>query len=145
MRKKPNPTDVALGARVRARRVQMNMSQTTLGRYLDVSFQQIQKYERGVNRISASNLSKLSDVLHLPIANLFAVEEGSKPYDMCLLTSMQKADCVRLNRAFVRILSARKRRMIVSIVGLIADVESENPDCSSEASAIAMGEITNDP
>lgn len=62
-----NPTDVYVGEKLRARRLAMKMSQTELGAVADISFQQIQKYERGINRISISMLHKFADALQAPI------------------------------------------------------------------------------
>ncbi len=67
----PNPVDVHVGARLRVRRTLLGMSQTTLGGSLGVSFQQMQKYERGANRISASRLFDLSRILDVPIQFFF--------------------------------------------------------------------------
>ena len=70
----PDPVDIHVGARVRERRVSLGMSQRDLGNYLGVSFQQFQKYERGVNRLSAGKLWALSNFFEVPIEWFF---EGS--------------------------------------------------------------------
>ncbi len=67
----PNPVDVHVGARLRVRRTLMGMSQTTVGDAIGLTFQQMQKYERGANRISASRLFALSRVLDVPIQHFF--------------------------------------------------------------------------
>ena len=67
----PHPIDVHVGARVRVRRTLLGMSQTTLGEALGITFQQMQKYEKGTNRISASRLFDLSRVLDVPIQYFF--------------------------------------------------------------------------
>ena len=67
----PNPVDVHVGKRIRERRVSLGMSQTDLGEYLGLTFQQIQKYEKGANRISASKLWALSNFLKVPIGWFF--------------------------------------------------------------------------
>ncbi len=67
----PNPVDVHVGARLRVRRALLGMSQTTLGEAIGLSFQQVQKYESGVNRISASRLFDLSRVLDVPVQFFF--------------------------------------------------------------------------
>ncbi len=71
LRDGPNPVDVHVGARVRERRVSLGMTQTDLGEYLRLTFQQIQKYERGTNRISASKLWVLSNFFEVPIEWFF--------------------------------------------------------------------------
>ena len=73
---KPHPVDVHVGARVRARRTLLGMTQTDLGDAAGLTFQQIQKYERGTNRISASRLFKLCQVLDVPVNFFF---EGISP------------------------------------------------------------------
>ena len=67
----PSPVDVHVGARVRVRRTLLGMSQTTLGDAIGITFQQVQKYERGANRISASRLFALSRVLDVPVEYFF--------------------------------------------------------------------------
>src|SRR5579862_6394774 len=68
----PNPTDVHVGSRVRLRRNMMGLSQGKLGEALGLSFQQVQKYERGINRIGASRLYELSSVLGVGVSYFFA-------------------------------------------------------------------------
>jgi transcriptional regulator with XRE-family HTH domain len=67
----PNPVDVHVGSRIRLRRMLLGMSQTELGHALDLTFQQVQKYERGDNRVSASMLHKTSQVLDIPVSFFF--------------------------------------------------------------------------
>ena len=67
----PNPIDVHVGKRVRARRTLMGLSQSKLGKAIDTTFQQVQKYERGMNRISSSRLYQIAQVLDLPIPYFF--------------------------------------------------------------------------
>jgi transcriptional regulator with XRE-family HTH domain len=74
--KSPNPTDKHVSARVRMRRLMLDMSQTNLGDALGLTFQQIQKYEKGTNRIGASRLQHISHVLQVPISFFF---EGYSP------------------------------------------------------------------
>lgn len=69
--KKPDPVDVHVGGRVRLRRMLLGMSQEELGNRLGLTFQQIQKYERGANRIGASRLYKISRILEVPVSFLF--------------------------------------------------------------------------
>src|SRR5712664_2893543 len=72
--KSPNPIDKHVGSRVRMRRMMLGMSQTKLGDALGITFQQVQKYEKGTNRISASRLQQISHTLQLPVSFFF---EGS--------------------------------------------------------------------
>ncbi len=68
MVKKPDPIDVHVGSRLRLRRTLLGMSQEKLGKALSLTFQQVQKYERGANRIGASRLYRLSQILDVPVA-----------------------------------------------------------------------------
>jgi transcriptional regulator with XRE-family HTH domain len=76
--KAPNPTDLHVGERVRMYRVKAGISQTDLGRHLGITFQQIQKYEKGINRIGASRLQQISELLSIPVAALFDDLPGAK-------------------------------------------------------------------
>src|SRR6476646_7825794 len=68
----PDPVDVHVGSRIRIRRLLIGMNQETLARALGLTFQQVQKYEGGANRVSASRLSQIADVLGVPIAYFFS-------------------------------------------------------------------------
>ena len=130
--RRPNPMDIHVGSRVRLRRMLLGMSQEKLGDRMGLTFQQIQKYERGINRIGASRLFDLSNVLgvsvqffyddaeHLersPAAPGFA-EEPSESYIVDFLNSREGLE---LNKAFVRIKDARVRRSMVDLVKSLAD------------------------
>ncbi|MHA1554094.1 MAG: helix-turn-helix domain-containing protein, partial [Alphaproteobacteria bacterium] len=71
IKKQPNPIDVHVGGRVRLRRMMLGMSQEKLGDQLGITFQQIQKYEKGTNRIGASRLQNISTVLSVPVSFFF--------------------------------------------------------------------------
>ena len=75
-KKKPNPIDVHVGSRVRLRRMMTGMSQEKLGEHLGITFQQIQKYEKGTNRIGASRLQSISNVLQVPVSFFFEGAPG---------------------------------------------------------------------
>jgi transcriptional regulator with XRE-family HTH domain len=77
MERSPNPIDIHVGSRVRLRRLLLGMSQEKLGDELGVTFQQVQKYERGANRIGASRLYRVSKVLQVPVGFFFEGLEGS--------------------------------------------------------------------
>src|ERR1700749_4595042 len=70
-KKAPNPTDKHVGARVRMRRMMLGMSQEKLGDSLGLTFQQVQKYEKGTNRIGASRLQQISQILQVPVSFFF--------------------------------------------------------------------------
>jgi transcriptional regulator with XRE-family HTH domain len=73
-----NPTDLHVGKRVRMFRVKAGISQTDLAQHLGITFQQVQKYEKGINRISSSRLQKISELLDIPVAALFEDLPGAK-------------------------------------------------------------------
>jgi transcriptional regulator with XRE-family HTH domain len=123
------PIDKHLGKRVRMRRLMLRMSQTELGEALDLTFQQVQKYEKGENRIGASRLQHISEVLGVPIVFFF---EGA-PHNRrqqnaqtAALSPKSVADClstvdgIKLTSAFMQIRDAKVRRSIVSLVEGIA-------------------------
>lgn len=134
MIKVPNPTDKYVGARVRMRRIMMNMSQEKLGEALGVTFQQVQKYEKGANRISASRLQQISKTLEMPPAYFF---EGAPGPDVAtgegfadsavdyVADFLSTAEGLQLNKAFARIHDARVRRRIVDLVVALADQDEK--------------------
>ena len=69
--KAPNPVDKYVGSRVRMRRIMLGMSQEKLGDALGLTFQQVQKYEKGTNRVGASRLQQISEILQVPVSFLF--------------------------------------------------------------------------
>ena len=124
----PNPTDVHVGSRVRMRRIMLKMSQEKLGEALGITFQQVQKYEKGMNRISSSRLQQLSDILRVPV--VFFFEDGAGPQKSHLGQAavddirqfVTSREGLRLIQAFSRIKSSEMRRYIV---GLVRDLASE--------------------
>jgi len=115
---KPDPTDVYVGAAIRKFRMIAGLSQTDLGKALDVSFQQLQKYEKGMNRVSASKLQKIANALHMPVAAFFegGPDVGSRkaqpdPWGDLLSTKMG----VRLCVAFAAISDHSLRTLIVDL------------------------------
>ncbi len=135
--RRPNPVDVHVGSRVRLRRMLLGMSQEKLGERLGLTFQQVQKYEKGINRIGASRLFDLAQVLGVPVQ--FFYEEAPMAADASPLQAAGFADNrgesyiveflnsregLELNRAFVRIQDAKVRRSIVELVRSLAAEES---------------------
>jgi transcriptional regulator with XRE-family HTH domain len=136
MNRPSNIVDVYVGARLRMRRMMLGMSQSKLGQLLGVTFQQIQKYEKGANRISASRLKQAAQVLETSIdfflegapaqpsmAGVFA--ESSQPFD---LTFLATTEGFQLNRAFLRIRDPKVRRRIVDLVVSLAPPDDENEE-----------------
>ncbi|MEP9367827.1 helix-turn-helix transcriptional regulator [Xanthobacter sp. VNH20] len=131
-KKAPNPIDKYVGSRVRMRRMMVGMSQEKLGESLGITFQQIQKYEKGTNRIGASRLQQISLVLSVPVAFFFEGapslatdsegfgEAHSPAYVSDFLAT---SDGLVLTRNFMRITDAKIRRRIVELVTAIAGEE----------------------
>lgn len=125
-KKKPNPIDIHVGSRVRLRRTMLGMSQEKLGEHLGITFQQIQKYEKGANRIGASRLQQISTVLNTPVAFFFEDAPGMKPPTQAgfaeaestnyVVDFLSSSEGLQLNRAFVKIRDAKVRRKIVEMV-----------------------------
>ena len=133
-KKKPNPVDIHVGARVRLRRTMISMSQEKLGEHLGITFQQIQKYEKGTNRIGASRLQKICEVMGVPVSFFFeGISEAApgptggfaEPSSEYVTDFMSSAESVQLNRAFTRIQDPKVRRRIVDLVRSLADAEIE--------------------
>jgi transcriptional regulator with XRE-family HTH domain len=123
--KKPKPTDKHVGSRVRMRRLMLAMSQEKLGAALGLTFQQVQKYESGANRIGASRLQQMSHVLQVPVAFFFeGAPNASAPHgsngsalSMAQIDDfVSDSDGLRLIGAFMRIDNAAVRRRIVMLV-----------------------------
>jgi len=133
---KPNPIDVHVGARVRLRRTLLGMSQEKLGESIGLTFQQVQKYERGANRIGASRLYDLSRVLDVPVSFFFddispnvatAAEarlEGmtdEAPSPAHEADPMMRRETLELMRAYYRIGNAQVRRRLFDLTKAIAN------------------------
>ena len=139
----PNPVDVHVGTRMRMRRMMLAVSQEKLGEALGVSFQQIQKYEKGSNRIGAGRLQDIATHLQVPISYFYEDMPGTTPatgfaeaetsYVSELLTS---SDGVELTRAFLKVKDPAVRRRIVDLVKSIAgSSDDEASDGRKPASA----------
>jgi len=133
-KKKPNPIDIHVGSRVRLRRNMLGMSQEKLGESLGITFQQIQKYEKGTNRVGASRLQAIASILGVPVSFFFEdapggnsgqgpgfAEDSSANYVVDFLNT---SEGLQLNRAFVKISDSKVRRKVVELVkALSADDE----------------------
>jgi transcriptional regulator with XRE-family HTH domain len=136
--RRPNPIDVHVGSRVRFRRMLLGMSQEKLGEKLGLTFQQIQKYEKGINRIGASRLFDLAQVLGVPVQ--FFYEEApagepsqllpqgfaERPAESSIVEFLRSRDGLELNKAFVRISDAKARRAIVDLVRSLANDDTND-------------------
>ncbi|MDX2287463.1 MAG: helix-turn-helix transcriptional regulator [Hyphomicrobiaceae bacterium] len=133
--RRPNPIDIHVGSRVRLRRMLLGMSQEKLGEHLGLTFQQVQKYEKGVNRIGASRLFDLSQVLGVPVQFFYEEVPGpstgdgmsfaERSGDSYVFDFLSSREGLELNKAFVRVADPRVRRAIVDLVrSLAGDVEA---------------------
>jgi transcriptional regulator with XRE-family HTH domain len=130
-KKAPNPIDKHVGSRVRMRRMMLGMSQEKLGNNLGLTFQQVQKYEKGTNRIGASRLQQISNILQVPVSFFFEgaptvgpfarVEGmGEAPSPAYVSDFLATSDGLALTKAFMRISDSKLRRRIVDLVEQIA-------------------------
>jgi transcriptional regulator with XRE-family HTH domain len=125
--KPPHPVDKHVGSRVRMRRLMLEMSQEKLGEALGLTFQQIQKYEKGTNRIGASRIQQISNILQIPVSFLFegapdslVSAEGFEASPAYVADFLATSEGLALTRAFTRIADAKLRRSIVDMVERIA-------------------------
>ena len=125
--KKPNPIDTHVGSRVRLRRMLMGMSQERLGDSMALTFQQVQKYEKGVNRIGASRLFQISKILDVPVQFFFEeapdLAEASAAPGMAepesetfIIEFLNSREGLELNRAFSKISDAKIRKSVIDLV-----------------------------
>jgi transcriptional regulator with XRE-family HTH domain len=129
VKKAPNPIDKYVGSRVRMRRMMLGMSQEKLGNALGLTFQQVQKYEKGTNRIGASRLQQISNILQVPVSFFFdgapepearADELSEAPSPLYVADFLATSDGLALTRAFMRIEDPKLRRKIVELVEQMA-------------------------
>ncbi len=136
----PDPIDVFVGSRVRARRVGLRLSQTKLGDALGITFQQIQKYENGTNRIGASNLYKISKTLGVEVSYFFQGMPGDiseiagggkqkgkgdglsdQPAAVFEHDPMNSREAINLMHNFFRIKNEKIRRRLFNFIKTLAD------------------------
>jgi transcriptional regulator with XRE-family HTH domain len=123
--KKPDPVDIEVGNRIRLHRLQKRLSQTALADELGVTFQQVQKYERGVNRVGAGRLTKIAQVFDVPVSALFgandaeATAHNGQRGEQSPLRLLTVPGALRLLRAYGQLQDGRMRRCIVELVANI--------------------------
>jgi transcriptional regulator with XRE-family HTH domain len=133
-KKAPNPIDKHVGSRVRMRRMMLGMSQEKLGDALGLTFQQVQKYEKGTNRIGASRLQQISHILQVPVSFFFEGAPSSggamqhagmseAPSPAYVSDFLATSDGLSLTKSFMRIKNSKLRRRIVDLVEQIAGEE----------------------
>ncbi|CAK09128.1 helix-turn-helix domain-containing protein [Rhizobium johnstonii] len=130
--KSPNSIDVYVGNRVRVRRKTLGMTQNGLAELLGITFQQIQKYEKGTNRIGASRLQRISEILRVPVGFFFE-NGGSGPIDGAtneLNSFLSSKEGLALNKAFIAIEDPNIRQKLVALAKSLA--VAGLPDSDSE-------------
>lgn len=134
-KKKPNPIDIHVGSRVRLRRNMLGMSQEKLGENLGITFQQVQKYEKGTNRVGASRLQSIASILGVPVSFFFEdapgqeqggnrgfAEDASMNFAVEFCSSTEG---LQLNRAFVRIADPKIRKRIIDLVKSLGSEDAD--------------------
>ena len=130
----PHPVDRHVGRRVCEKRIALGYNQSDLGRALGLTFQQIQKYEKGTNRVGASRLQHIATVLKVPVSFFFEDAPGTPeeaagfaetPSHSYVVDFLSSTEGLSLNKSFVRIKDARVRRRIVDLVQTLAAEETD--------------------
>jgi transcriptional regulator with XRE-family HTH domain len=142
-KKSPNPIDRHVGSRVRLRRMLIGMSQEKLGDALQLTFQQVQKYEKGANRIGASRLQEIAKILGVPVEFFFdgapasaAASGFSEPAGAThVVDFLATSEGLQLNRAFLRIRDPKVRRKVVELVAAVAGEEADSASLNSNESS----------
>lgn len=133
-KKQANPIDIQVGNRVRIRRMLIGMSQERLGDLLGLTFQQVQKYEKGVNRIGAGRLFEVSRILNVPVDFFYegvaaqltgqpgmAESESSPP----VMEFVSSGEGLQLSLAFMKIKDAKVRKRVLDLVKSLAEEEEQ--------------------
>jgi transcriptional regulator with XRE-family HTH domain len=119
-RRNPDRVDIEVSRRVRTFRLQKGLSQEKLGDQLGLTFQQVQKYENGTNRISAGRLQRIADILEIPVSDFFASHQQGGVAPAELFKLLGTAVALRLVRAYSRIREPKLQQAIMRLVERIA-------------------------
>jgi transcriptional regulator with XRE-family HTH domain len=129
--RKRDPRDAEIGKRVRTLRLQRGMSQTELGDLLEITFQQVQKYENGSNRVSAGRLQRIAEILDVPITFFYSAygdnQTEAQPQQKIDFDFLQSGDSIRLVRAYSRIRERGVRLELLRLTEAIAGEEAQRP------------------
>ncbi|OEC99837.1 MULTISPECIES: helix-turn-helix transcriptional regulator [unclassified Rhizobium] len=146
--KVPNPIDAYVGSRVRTRRLMLGMSQERLAEQIGVTFQQVQKYEKGTNRIGASRLQAIAGVLAVPVAFFFQ-QDNSQPLNTDGLGAINgledlsdfltSKEGLSLNKAFMKINDPSIRQSVLTLIKSLASTSDALPDHLPRATNVAVG------
>lgn len=142
-KKTPHPMDVHVGGRVRLRRMMLGMSQDKLGEALGLTFQQVQKYEKGVNRIGASRVFEIAKILDVPIQYFYDdFESGAgrshgfaESDDVGFMALLHSPEGVQLCRHFAEIKDPKVRKRVLDLVKTLANGEAQEAAGSKDAGA----------
>jgi transcriptional regulator with XRE-family HTH domain len=122
--RRPDNIDVEVGRLVRVQRISRGLSQTELGNQIGVTFQQVQKYESGANRVSASRLKRIADVLAVKVGYFFIGLQGSEtelsPEETIRRELMQRPETLELVRLYYKIADQRVRSQFLEMVKAVA-------------------------
>ena len=145
--KVPNPIDAYVGSRVRTRRLMLGMSQERLAEQIGVTFQQVQKYEKGTNRIGASRLQAIAGVLAVPVAFFFQ-QDNSQPLNTeglgaisgleDLSDFLTSKEGLNLNKAFMKINDPSVRQSVLTLIKSLASASDSLPDHVPQAANVPM-------
>ena len=129
--KEPQPIDRHVGTRIRHKRMMLGVSQEALGDALGVTFQQVQKYEKGMNRVGASRLQAIANFLEVPVSYFFdgtggQSQRANSAVKDQVLDLIATREGIRLNRAFAAIKDARVRAKIVSMIEALAGTNDDD-------------------
>lgn len=141
--------DRLVGARLRSRRRELGLSQSAIAAPLGVTFQQVQKYESGANRISSSVLQGLCGILRVRTSYFFgSVNTGDEEVEATLevIRQMEVADAARLNRAYLSIRDSNVRKAVVAFIDALADGADHGPDPHrTDGERLRFGRVRSDP
>jgi len=129
-KKQANPIDIQVGNRVRIRRMLIGMSQERLGDLLGLTFQQVQKYEKGVNRIGAGRLFEVSRILNVPVDFFYegvndAASGANETDGAPVMDFVSSGEGLQLSLAFMKIKDAKVRKRVLDLVKSLAEEESQ--------------------
>jgi transcriptional regulator with XRE-family HTH domain len=129
-KKQANPIDIQVGNRVRIRRMLIGMSQERLGDLLGLTFQQVQKYEKGVNRIGAGRLFEVSRILNVPIDFFYEGVSVAQPgageaEGAPVMEFVSSGEGLQLSLAFMKIKDSKVRKRVLDLVKSLAEEEAE--------------------
>ena len=128
-KKQANPIDIQVGNRVRIRRMLIGMSQERLGDLLGLTFQQVQKYEKGVNRIGAGRLFEVSRILNVPVDFFYegvnAAPGANETDGAPVMDFVSSGEGLQLSLAFMKIKDAKVRKRVLDLVKSLAEEEAQ--------------------